>query len=63
LNKKKNFIDKFRPTSPPKNEVDWWDEISEEEKASIERGLADVKAGRIVPHDEVRKKYLKWLNK
>jgi len=42
-------------------ETDWWDEISEAEKASIERGMADAKAGRIVPHEEVRKKYEQWL--
>ncbi|MDZ7625471.1 MAG: hypothetical protein U5J96_13640 [Ignavibacteriaceae bacterium] len=35
--------------------MDWWDEISETEKASIERGLEDVKAGRIIPHEKVKK--------
>ncbi|CAN5449171.1 hypothetical protein BH09BAC1_BH09BAC1_19050 [soil metagenome] len=33
---------------------DAWDLISEEEKESIERGLADVEAGRIKSYDEVR---------
>lgn len=41
--------------------VDWWDEITEEEKASIEKGLEDVKAGRLIPHDDVKKDYAKWL--
>jgi predicted transcriptional regulator len=40
---------------------EWWDEISNEEKASIERGLADVKAGRVTPHKKVKKLYAKWL--
>jgi predicted transcriptional regulator len=40
---------------------DWWSEISEEEKSSIEKGLADIKAGRVKPHKDVRKLYEKWL--
>lgn len=40
---------------------DWWGEISEAEKASIDRGLEDIKHSRITPHEEVRKKYDKWL--
>jgi predicted transcriptional regulator len=42
-------------------ETDWWDEISEAEKASIERGLEDIKAGRVIDHSEVKKLYEKWL--
>ncbi len=44
-------------------ESDWWDELSEEAKASIERGLKDVEAGRVTPHEVVMKKYRKWLSK
>lgn len=40
---------------------DWWDEISDAEKASIESGLEDAKAGRMIPHDEVKKLCEKWL--
>ncbi len=40
---------------------DWWNEITEEEKASIEKGLEDIKAGRVKPHKEVRALYEKWL--
>jgi predicted transcriptional regulator len=42
---------------------DWWDEISEEEKAAIEAGLADEKAGNFISHDEARKTWEKWLTK
>ena len=28
--------------------IDWWDEISDAEKASIKRGLIDAKIGRVV---------------
>lgn len=30
---------------------------------SIERGLKDIKEGRTIPHEEVMKKYKKWLKK
>ena len=40
---------------------DWWDEISEEEKTAIEKGLEDIKAGRVIPQKDVRKEYAKWL--
>ena len=40
---------------------DWWDEITSEEKKSIEKGIADSKAGRVKPHSEARMVYEKWL--
>jgi predicted transcriptional regulator len=42
---------------------DWWDEISEEEKAAIEAGLADEQAGNFMSHEEARKSWEKWLTK
>jgi predicted transcriptional regulator len=42
---------------------DWWDEISQEEKAAIEAGLADEKAGNFISHKEARKTWGKWLTK
>ena len=41
--------------------LDWWDEITNEEKNAIDKGLADIKAGRVKPHKEARKIYEKWL--
>jgi predicted transcriptional regulator len=40
---------------------DWWNSISDAEKDSIEKGLADAGEGRVVPHAEVKKRYEKWL--
>ena len=40
---------------------DWWDEISDDEKKSIEKGIADSKAGRVTSHSEARRVYEKWL--
>lgn len=44
----------------PKN-TDWWDEITDEERAAIDKGLEDIKAGRVKPHKEAKKLYEKWL--
>jgi predicted transcriptional regulator len=41
--------------------LDWWNEVTDEEKAAIDKGLADIKAGRVKPHSEIKKLYGKWL--
>ncbi len=40
---------------------DLWSEISDIERASIDRGLEDIKNGMVTPHEKVKKKYEKWL--
>jgi predicted transcriptional regulator len=40
---------------------DWWDEISDKEKASIKRGLAQSAKGETKSHKEVMVKYKEWL--
>ena len=35
---------------------DFWDDLSDEDKKSIDRGLADVKANRVKPYKEVMQK-------
>ena len=44
-----------------KETKDWWNEISDEEKETIEKGLSDAESGNLKPHSEIRKKYEKWL--
>lgn len=44
-----------------KESKDWWDETSDEEKESIEKGLEDANSGKLKPQSEIRKKYEKWL--
>lgn len=46
-----------------RGEEDWWDALSDEEKEQIERGLADVEAGRTVPYAEVKDKLRSVLGK
>jgi predicted transcriptional regulator len=40
-----------------------WEDIEDRLRflAGIDRGLADVKAGRVVPHEEVRESLREWL--
>ncbi len=59
--KDESMIAKIKLLKDHPKETDWWDEISEAEKASIEKGLEDIKAGRVVNHSEVKKIYEKWL--
>ena len=40
---------------------DWWIETSDEERKAIDEGLNDVKAGRTIPHEDVRLLYKQWL--
>jgi predicted transcriptional regulator len=42
-------------------QADWWNTISEEEKAEIVQGLAEADRGELIPHEEVMAKYKKWL--
>jgi len=38
-----------------KKKVDWWDEISEDERKSIEKGLAEADRGELIPHEQIMK--------
>jgi len=42
---------------------DWWNEISEEQQHAIDHSLAEMKAGKLISHDDVMKKYRKWQKK
>jgi predicted transcriptional regulator len=42
---------------------DWWDDISDAHRDSIERGIKDMEAGNTVSHEEMVKLYSKWLTK
>jgi hypothetical protein len=36
---------------------DWWQDLTGEQKSGIERGLKDIDAGRVTPHDNVKLRY------
>ena len=44
-------------------EMDLWDELPDEVKASVLISREQIKNGRYKTHDEVMKKYKKWLKK
>jgi hypothetical protein len=52
----KNIID-----LPEASKNDWWDHITSEEKESINQGLNDLQQGKVSSHNQIRKKYEKWL--
>jgi predicted transcriptional regulator len=42
---------------------DWWEQISDDEKSDIEKGLAQADKGEVSTHEEVMAKYQKWRSK
>ncbi|HET6254055.1 MAG TPA: hypothetical protein VFE32_08275 [Puia sp.] len=42
---------------------DWWDDISREQQQAIDKSVAEMKAGKLIPQDEALKKHRKWLKK
>lgn len=42
-----------------------WEDIEERVRflAAIDKGLADVRAGKVVPHDEVKESLKEWLSR
>ncbi|MBS1527210.1 MAG: hypothetical protein JST19_16275 [Bacteroidetes bacterium] len=44
-------------------QVDWWDEIDDDERAEIEEGLAQADQGELLSHEDVMSKYQKWCKK
>ncbi len=41
------------------DQQDWWDEIGEDQQRAIDKSLAEMRSGKLTPHDEVMKKYRK----
>jgi hypothetical protein len=50
-----NCLKDMKETS--ETSADWWDDLSESQKASIERGLKDLEAGRVTSHEDVKARY------
>ncbi|MDI1233126.1 MAG: hypothetical protein PSX81_02465 [bacterium] len=56
--KDKNIIEKLKFFKENLSDIeDWWEIISEAEKMSIDRGIQDIKEGKVLTHAEVMKKY------
>lgn len=50
-----------RETGREEKSADFYDTLNPLLQASIERGLEQIKKGETVSHDEVKKRYDKWL--
>jgi predicted transcriptional regulator len=59
--KDETALERLKMLKDNRSIADWWDQISDDEKNAIDKGLADSKAGRLKPHKEVKKLYAKWL--
>lgn len=42
------------------NQNDWFDELSESEKAEIQIGLDQAEKGEVVSHEDVMRRFSKW---
>ncbi len=56
----KNLIQKILDLRKSQTK-DWWNEISDAEKSSIEKGISDAENGKLNSHSEAHKVYEKWL--
>lgn len=41
----------------------WWNNMSDDIKAEVEEAIKEADEGKGIPHEEVRKSYMKWLTK
>lgn len=44
-------------------EEEWWEEVETAASPSIKKALKEVKEQKLTSHNEVMKKYKKWLSK
>lgn len=50
-----NYLKSVKDSS--ETHSDWWHSLSQQQIAGIERGLEDKKAGRVVAHEDVKRKF------
>jgi predicted transcriptional regulator len=41
----------------------WWDELPDEIRNEVEKGIREADRGEGIPHDQAMKKYSKWLKR
>jgi hypothetical protein len=52
---KPSLLEKIAKIFELEGEADWWDELSDEERASIQEGLDQLNRGEGIPHEKVMK--------
>jgi len=55
----KNLLNTLHSVKKASESYDWWDELTSEQKKSVERGERDHKKGRILTSRQLWKKYEK----
>lgn len=55
------FLEKISDLISSEKKKDWWNEISDAEKETIEKGIAQADAGSLNPHSKAREIYGRWL--
>lgn len=56
-----NSIYKQLKSQTEQKEADFWDEFSDEQKEEIKASIEESERGETAPHNQVMKKYKKWL--
>lgn len=56
-----NFLEKISEFISRENKKDWADQISDTERQSIEKGIAQADAGKLNPHSKAREIYRKRI--
>ena len=56
-----NFLEKISEFISRENKKDWADQISDTERQSIEKGIAQADAGKLNPHSKAREIYGKRI--
>lgn len=56
-----SLLKKIKKLLEKEQSDDFFYNLNKEQIASIERGLEDVKKGKTIPHEKVKKRYAKWL--
>ncbi len=51
------FLEKISDLISREREKDWWNEVSDAERESIEKGMAQADAGKLNPHSKAREIY------
>ncbi len=41
-------------------QIDWWDEMDDEEQKEVQTGLAQADKGKLESHDKVMKRFDRW---
>lgn len=44
-------------------ENSWWEAMPDDVRADVEAALKESEGGSVIPHEEIQKRYQKWLAK